>query len=185
VRRSAVWFAFVCVGFLTVRGGLVSGQGRNPYDLIRFLSHQSDRPKCDLSDHLCGAEEAREDREATALLVKAGAAALPDLERAMDSIEAYGLDSEYGWDLGNSLFYAYAKIEGPAALPRLQRIIRNPALHPAVIGEDIDLFRLDDNIALALGLTSYVSAVHRPLEYSGRAPERAWDLRQFAAAWIS
>jgi hypothetical protein len=81
-------------------------------------------------------------------LVQLGKTALPDLERAFDSIERKG--SQSGFDM-HWLFFAYARILGPAAAPHLLRMTANPKLADARRS-------LDDALALSLGLTSYVSA---------------------------
>jgi len=53
------------------------------------------------------------------------------------------------------LFFAYARILGPSAAPRLLRMRRNPKLAHARRS-------LDDALALSLGLTSYVSGMGGP-----------------------
>ena len=99
----------------------------------------------------CGeTPETRRDRVVGRELVSRGKRAAPEIERALDSLEADGEDSPFfrkaGW-----LILAYARIEGAAGAPRLKRMIRSPKLDSLHI-------TLDRAIALALGLTSYVSS---------------------------
>ena len=119
-------------------------------DLIKFLTHQSagraqlDEPKG------CGpAEQQREDREAGRALISLGASALPALEADFDSIEALGEGSRFSFH-DDWLFSVYAHIRGPAAYPRLLRMLYNSKLASSE-GD------LDSAMAVALGLTSYVS----------------------------
>jgi hypothetical protein len=77
-----------------------------------------------------------------------GEAAVPELDRVLESIERDGEDSPYfsGWFL-----FAYARAQGPAAASLLVRMRRSPKLDSLQIS-------LDQAIALSLGLTSYVSS---------------------------
>jgi len=91
----------------------------------------------------------RGDRGSAVSLAKLGGASIPWLEEALDSIEKYGLASVYArgtaW-----MSLAYARNMGPAAAPRLRRLIADPKL---------GWFRtkLDHSVALSLGITSYVT----------------------------
>lgn len=170
------------VGFAIVDIG--RGQAtQSPVDLIKFITHQSDRKlslACEFGQFPCGCEDAeiRADRAAAASLVKLGASAVPSLESALDSLEGKGQDSEFangaGW-----LFYAYAKIEGSAALPRLRRMIGNPRLNSLQRA-------LDSAVALPLGLTSYVSGsreitMGETIYCEGATPRDALD--ELVLAW--
>ena len=102
---------------------------------------------------------------------------MPELERAFDSLEKYGQKSEFATNTG-WLLLAYAQIKGPAALPRLRKMIGNPSL-------DFLGLSLDDSIALSLGLTSYL---HKSV--TGRvgrcgAPEPRDTLNQFIQSWMA
>jgi hypothetical protein len=87
-------------------------------------------------------------------LVGWGSSAVPAIEDALDSFEARGEESKVASKLG-WLLLAYARIKGPAAYPRLRRMY-NQRL--SVYGADSYENDLDRSVALALGLTSYVSA---------------------------
>ena len=109
----------------------------------------------------CGAlySAALDSERATKSLVELGGAAMPDLEDELDSIERGGevsaLFSNDAW-----LLFAYARIYGPAAFPRLHRLAR------LARGPDLADLRggLDSSIAASLGLTSYVSGVREPMD---------------------
>ena len=79
-------------------------------------------------------------------LVKLGAAAIPDIDAALESAEKHGY-SEFpdGFDW---LLKAYAAIRGPAAFPRIRQMRSNRDIS--------DTPALDSAAALSLGLTSYV-----------------------------
>jgi hypothetical protein len=144
------------VSFATVsaRGQVPEG---SPSDLIKFLTYQSGRPKeTDLLGRFsCRVDEQGfEDRVAAKALVKFGRNAIPAIEEALDKIEKDGYKS--GLMLNTHwLMYAYAKIEGPAAFPRLWRMGGNPNLADREVA-------ISDSIALAFGLTAYVPSFAIP-----------------------
>jgi len=78
-----------------------------------------------------------------------GTEGLPEIERSLVEVEKKGLRSAFGYN-APWLLYAYAKVKGPEALPRLERTrgLKIGSLEGAI----------DSSVALALGLTSYVSA---------------------------
>jgi hypothetical protein len=97
----------------------------------------------------CGiTQEVLRQRAVARELGSRGEIAVPELDRVLGSLEKEGVDSASfnGWFL-----FAYARAQGPAAVPRLMRMIRNPKLDSLYIS-------LDRAIALSLGLTSYVSS---------------------------
>jgi hypothetical protein len=97
----------------------------------------------------CGiTQEVLRQRAVARELGSRGEIAVPVLDRVLGSLEKEGVDSAFfnGWFL-----FAYARAQGPAAVPRLMRMIRNPKLDSLYIS-------LDRAIALSLGLTSYVSS---------------------------
>jgi hypothetical protein len=171
---------------LTAAIGLSQAPQRSPADLIRYLTWQSDRPgRADLaaSSNACGTllREDQEDQPAIRTLVGLGASAIPDIEAAFDVVEASGLESGiagHEWPL----FRAYAEIKGPAAYPRLRKMIGGPRLDSplaTVIRAD-----LDSAIALSFGLTSYVSAVRAPVKTFNCDGDRPQDvLDQLILAW--
>jgi hypothetical protein len=148
---------------LLVAAGGALGQTapQSPAELIRYLTYQSDRPdkngtkKGAFQRFSCGEIywEGEDDRALTMSLVKMGLPAVPAIEEALDSLEARGWKSgvalQAGWLMG-----AYARIKGPEAFPRLHKLVGNPNLADHAYG-------VDGSIALALGLTSYVSSFAR------------------------
>jgi len=103
-------------------------------------------------------------------LPKLGTAALPDINAALDSIEKSGNSSKFATN-SNWLLYAYAKIKGAAAFPRLRKM-RGDAnfgfLYSAV----------DTAIALSLDITSYVSAWRQSIHENscgGPSPQKTLD----------
>jgi hypothetical protein len=168
---------------VTAGFGSAQTKEQSPDNLIRFLTYQSDRPSNlirDLGLFTCGSANAlaRENRAAAASLVRLGASAIPSLEGALDSIEQQGEHSEFSpgalW-----LLAAYAKIDGPAAYPRLRRMISEPRLDFLQPG-------LDNAVALSLDLTSYVSSsrqipVGMMILCDGGSPRDFLD--QFILAW--
>ena len=158
--------------------GTMAAQGKSPEDLVDFLTYRSERSGRELAllgMSSCGQFGA--DREAARSLVKIGAPALPGIERALDSIETLGERSEFAFNSG-WLVAAYAGIKGLGAYPRLQRMLNNPNL--AFLRS-----AMDPSIALALNLTSYVSAF-RPAGRTfrcGRGAEPRDALDQLVFAW--
>jgi hypothetical protein len=142
---------------LALLAGSASGQTRSDSAsaLIKTLSKPRPKGQPIVVRFHCGMIIGpRRERQTAKELVQLGRTALPDLERAFDSIEGKGWESSLyenaGW-----LFFAYARILGPAAVPRLQRMATNPKLRNARRS-------LDDALALSLGLTSYVSGMGYP-----------------------
>jgi hypothetical protein len=171
------------LGFVIVNVGRGQSTERSPADLIKFLTYQSDRqpnPMREFGVFSCGWAdvEGHENREAAASLVKLGASAIPSLEGALDSVERQGRQSEFTAG-ATWLLYAYAKLEGPIAYPRLQRMISSPRLNLLQPG-------LDNAVALSLGLTSYVSSSRRipageMIYCDGETPRDVLD--QLILAW--
>lgn len=114
------------------------------------------------------------DREAALMLVRLGQPAALEIEHEIDTLETTGNVRDRGWGW---LLLVYAKIKGQTAYPRLQRMARDPRFALLQIG-------LDNSIALALSLTSYVSDA-QPLARRFRCrPEHPRDvLDQFILAW--
>lgn len=145
--RPAAQVALIVLFFGPV--ATASAQEASAAELVRFLSYGSGRPgrqNIELGISSCGQYGA--DREAAASLVALGARAVPEIERALDSIERLGGASEFA--LGSQwLVDAYAQIKGREAYSRLARF-------GTELGVD-----LGDAVALSLGLTSVVSASRR------------------------
>jgi hypothetical protein len=165
--------------------GLSQAQQRSPSDLIRYLTWQSDRPGMEelaATSNACGAavQTAQENRPAIRALVELGTSAIPDLEATFDVIETRSLQSGFAGYAG-PLFLAYAQIKGPAAYPRLHKMIGNPQFDFPLDTVRVDL---DNAIASSFGLTSYVSAIRTPvrmLHCHGDRPQDALD--QLILGW--
>jgi hypothetical protein len=149
IRLSSVAL-LAALTFLSVGGATGQTRSETPSALIRSLSIERRKGDPIIFSFRCGMIngpmwERRTARE----LVQLGRTAVPFIERAFDSIESKGWQSSLyenaGW-----LFFAYARILGPAAVPRLQRMAQNPKLTD-------ERRTFDDALALSLGLTSYVS----------------------------
>ncbi len=149
-------------------------EGRSVADLIASLSHPYDiserlrfGPECDgLTDTLAKQRTARS-------IVECGEAAIPELSKALDSIEQRGSESEFLLNIG-WLLDPYATIAGPAAYPRLKRMAGVPALRSWERA-------LDNAMALSLHLTSYDNALDMPAlpfcSFQGRGmrlTKRSW-----------
>jgi len=149
-------------------------QDRSPSHLIAFLNYESDDRRGKPRTWSCG--EFRRNREAAKLLAKVGEAALPSIAGELDSIEESDEPERAagaGW-----LLFAFAKIEGPAAYPRLRRMIGNPKF--SFLG-----LALDSAIALSLGMTSYVSSLEAasPIIDCGGPGEPRRALNQLILGW--
>jgi hypothetical protein len=165
---------------LVIPAGGAVGQTapQSPAELIRYLTYQSYRPdlhgaeKGAFSASSCGQVngEARDDRALTMSLVKMGESAVPAIEEAISSYEARSEKWEVPLQAGMVLL-AYARIKGPEAFPRLHRLIGSPSLASQA-------HSLDGSIALALGITSYVSSFQRapaPPFHICRVPDSSAD----------
>ena len=126
----------------------------------------------------CGSllAEAAEKRALAGALANMGSSAIPEVERAIDSIESSAKASEVNWNFA-WLLYVYAKVRGSAVLPRLQEMMSNGNLEGMH-------YAIDASIALSLGLTSYIDnslvrgqPICRPL-----GPRDALD--QFILPWM-
>ena len=109
-------------------------------------------------------------------LVALGSAAVPDLETAFDQIEQQGQDTPFGWN-SRWLLFAYARSRGREAYRRLHAMADNPKLRFLSIG-------LDQSLALALGLTSYVSASRDADTSHGFRTDPRYSLDGMILAWM-
>jgi hypothetical protein len=129
----------------------VCGGAQSATDLAYSLTHESSHASPVFTCGSLGTDFEGKRDEARSL-VALGDAALPAVDGALDSMSKVdaGPRIGVGW-----LLLAYAEIKGPAAFPRLRRMIDDPrldSLHP----------RLDSALAVALGLTSYVGGTVAP-----------------------
>ncbi len=122
---------------------------KTPAELVRSLSRDPRSPGDGFFS--CGIrEEQRLERSIALELVAQDQAAVPELERALRSIERERDRSRFSAN-GGLLALAYAQIQEPAALPLLRRMLANPK------GIGVSWLLLDDAVAVSLGITSYVS----------------------------
>jgi hypothetical protein len=142
-----------------VAAGFCWAQEKSPSDLIRLLATPTEDPFWSAT-FTCGSlyGDYERGRPLAKELADLGGSAIPDLESALDSVEAHGQRSAFAYRSG-WLIMAYAKILGPAAFPRLRRM-KNKI--------EIDQDALQVGIAIALGLTSHVDA--RSLEATKDLP---------------
>ncbi len=165
------------LGVLPVRRARGQVPEQTPASLVRFLMYESRQPKNPMTDigASCGIDEdGREDRKAVKALVEMENRAVPALEQAFKSMEA---GEKYLVPNAHWLFYAYAKIRGPVSFPRLWKMAGNPNL------EKLQL-TLDDSIALALDLTSYVSSYRNLVRvFRCRVKQPRDGLDQLILAW--
>ena len=158
--------------------GIGSGQAQEQAAaaIIADLTYQSDlRPSGGF--FTCGSmyAEMLENRRLAESLVKLGDSALPDIERVLDSVEQEGLRSQFGPFAGWVVF-AYAKITGAAAYPRLRTMMGNPKL-------EFLQHALANCVSVALGLTSYVDSSSLLPDIMCRNQEPRDALNQVILAW--
>jgi hypothetical protein len=163
--------------------GLIGAQaGENPFKdpsaarLIHFLTEPIDPLEHRGLYDTSGFEMSDRNRAAANSLVALGSAAIPDLDSAFDQIEQQGektlLARNSRW-----LLFAYARIRGPKAYQRLRAMIDSPRLR--FLCSD-----LDGSLALALSLTSYVSASRVAYESIGFRMEPRYSLDAMILAWM-
>jgi hypothetical protein len=168
------------LGLLAASNADSQVQDRSPSDLVRFLTYQSGRykkPMLGLVSSLCRIDQdGLEDRAAAKSLIGFGAVSVPPIEDVFDALDKGRRETDLGLNFG-WLVYAYARIKGPAAYPRLWRMAAKPEF------EDFQV-TLDDSIALAFGLTSYVSSFRRPMAIIHcRPPQPREALDHLILAW--
>jgi hypothetical protein len=165
----------VLISLLVIGRGYCQPSGASPSDLIKFLTYQSQERAN--QPHVFGCGIWNVDRSAARSLGTLGDGSLPALQGALDSIEERGQRSEFAFNAG-WLVLAYARIRDHSALPRLLRMLDNP--NDAFLALDID-----DSIALALNITSYVSETRQPVPrvHCGRPQEPRDALDNFILGW--
>ena len=174
--RDSVWLLLVVLSLQGVALAQGTRDGRSADSLVDILNEQWAHSDT-LFTFTCGQAGTRdqEDRRVTRSLVRLGSSAMPAILKALDSVERRGRESE--WDTNSEwLLYADAAVEGPGALQRLERMIRDPKLrflHSA----------LTNAIANSLGLTSYVDEEEAPLHRICREMEPKNALDDLVFAW--
>ncbi len=124
-------------------------------ELVASLTER--KPVCAIS-----AGAFRERHRAFELIAK-GPAALPLLEEAMDQMEdgrEYGMSCGIEW-----LLYAYARMRGPAAYPRLKHALTNQ--RSKYLHREIEVA-----IAVSLGLTSVITSLDQAVALYGIGQQR-------------
>lgn len=94
-----------------------------------------------------------------------GKVSLPFLEKVLSDLETAGVKSRYFMN-ARWVYIAFARIQGPSSFGRLRQLMNTTEHHQE---------SLDDAVALALGITSYVSA--RSREPAGRTCNRVGEPR--------
>jgi hypothetical protein len=150
---TRVFAVSVVAGLLSVAN--TSGQSRpqSPSDLVGYLSGESGS-EWPHSKRFNGCADPHEEREAANSLVALGVSAIPDIESAFGHRRLLGQRRKPSY-YSRWLFFAYARIKGPTAYSLLRSMIGNPAY--SVLRRD-----LDNAVAIAFGLTSYMSGVRAP-----------------------
>jgi len=141
--------AMLAFGVISVRAQEGKIRDRSAAELVHFLTDPIDPLQWpDPLDRSPARAEAN--RAAANSLVALGSKAMGDLDMAFDEIERRGEESPLARN-AKWLLLAYATIRGPESYQRLRAMIDNPRLR--FLDRD-----LDNSLAVALGLTSYVSA---------------------------
>ncbi len=164
-------------GLIAVRAGKSQTGDQSAGKLIHFLTDSIDPfEKSDLLDKN-GARIAAVDRAAANSLVALGSAAIDDLNAAFDQIERQGEETTLA-ENSRWLLFAYARIRGADAYPRLRGMTANPKLR-------FLRYDLDHALAIALVLTSYVSASRVASRFiCCRAQEPRHSLERLILAWM-
>jgi hypothetical protein len=150
----------------------------SPSQLVKFVTYQN------RSEAFDGAIECvptspsqKRDQEVIDRLVSLGERSGPAIEEEFAAVSKKGENGRYTPNI-QQLFYAYAKVRGPRAFPRLREMELSQQFS-FVTGT------LDGAIAVALGMTSYLSIAHSSARIVvaclGQQPRDALD--QMIVAW--
>ena len=165
---------FLVLGLIFLGTGKSQTADLSAAEIIRFLTDPTGESTV-LNKN--GVRSNEVDRGAANSLVALGAAAIPGLDEALDLIEQREQPTRVA-PSSKWLLFAYARIRGPAAYKRLRAMADNPTLR--YLRGDID-----QSLAIALGLTSYISAsrIADPFVCCGSMePRNALD--QLILAWL-
>lgn len=174
----------IAAALFSLRGPLPPLGATSPHeeqtasDLIKLLTHEAERTdKRRLPPDVFSCGQYRQEREWANSLANLGTSAIPEIEQALDSIEKLNGQSVFAFH-GGWLAYAFAKIRGPAAYPRLLRMLQNRHLY--FLNDE-----LDGAAALSMGLTSFVagSDVSMGIRQCGRLEEPRDALDHVILAW--
>jgi hypothetical protein len=145
-------------------GGLTPGiLGQKPVDLdrlspsqlVKFVTYENRSEVFDPTLNCVATGPAKRDQEAIARLVSLGERSVPALEEEFSAISKKGDNAKYSKNT-QRLLYAYARIRGARAFPLLRDMELSQHFSFATVS-------LDGAIAVALGLTSYLSIARPPL----------------------
>jgi hypothetical protein len=150
----------------------------SPSQLVKFVTYQNRSDAYD-GTLTCVADSPakKKDQDAIERLVSLGERSVPALEQEFGAISKKGENGQYTPNL-QRLFYVYARVRGARAFP----LLRDMELRPHFSSETVPI---DGAIAVALGLTSYLSIAH-PSERllaacQGQQPRDALD--QMIVSW--
>ncbi|HUA87259.1 MAG TPA: hypothetical protein VMB85_25555 [Bryobacteraceae bacterium] len=150
----------------------------SPSQLVKFVTYQNRSDAYD-GTLTCDADSPakKKDQDAIERLVSLGERSVPALEQEFGAISKKGENGQYTPNL-QRLFYVYARIRGARAFPRLRDMELSQQFSFATVS-------LDGAIAVALGLTSYLSIAHPSqrllVACQGQQPRDA--LNQMIVAW--
>jgi hypothetical protein len=165
------------VGIASLGSTMCEAQANTPSALIKILS-QRGAPTLTDNTFSCGSlyEDSESSRVTTMALVKLGHSAVPDIEAALDSIQRGGVRSDLAYR-GGWLLFAYAKILGPTAYPRLRSMIASP---------DLGFLQnaLETSIAISLSLTSYADSSREPAVAICAVTQPRDGLDQLILSWL-
>ena len=149
----------------------------SPSQLVKFVTYQNRSDIFDPTLNCIATGPAKRDQEAIERLVSLGERSVPALEQEFGAISNKRDDAQYSKNTA-LLLYAYARIRGAGAFPRLRKMDLSQHFSFAIVS-------LDGAIAVALGLTSYLSIAHPSLRVlvncEGQQPSDA--LGQMIVAW--
>jgi hypothetical protein len=170
--KNAFWILNLCICCLSFADGRCQASDQSVAGIINFLTGPTDASS-PLNKDLARSPDA--DRAAATALAEFGSGALPDIERALETLQTAGRPA-----LRNAkwLLFAYARIKGRSAFQRLRAMAIDPRLR--YLGTEVD-----ESIALALDLTAYVSASRVADEFvCCRSEEPRHALSQLILAWL-
>jgi hypothetical protein len=150
----------------------------SPSQLVKFVTYQN---RSDVFDPtlncVATSPTGKRDQDAIKRLVSLGEPSVPALEAEFAAVAKKGENRQFTPNI-QELFYAYARIRGSRGYPRLRDMELSPKFSFAPVP-------LDGAIAVALGLTSYLSAAHPSLRVLSHCngPQPRETLDQMIVAW--
>jgi hypothetical protein len=149
----------------------------SPSQLVKFVTYQNRSEVFDATLNCVATGPAKRDQEAIERLVSLGEQSVPALEEEFGAISKKGDSARHSPNTA-LLLYAYARIGGTRAFPLLRDMELSQHFSFATVP-------LDGAIAVAMGLTSYLSIAHPSLRVlvacQGQQPRNALD--QMIVAW--